>query len=124
MKGDGFCWFNGTTSELPTTFPEQYVPNLPRKNYWQWTDWPSRRFFVFGGSFFACISPIILILHYVKENYDKENIWGTFFIPQVEVWVMVKEDDKIICHERGVYINSTRINDMGIYNYSDVNMQQ
>ena len=31
-----------------------------------------------------------------------------FILPKLRDWVVVKEDDKILCHKKGIYINTDR----------------
>ena len=41
-------------------------------------------FLIFKISFFAHPYPVILIKHNVKETDGKVNIWGEFYMPEVE----------------------------------------
>ena len=41
-------------------------------------------FQIFGGIFFAHPFPEILTKHNIKETTSKGNIWGPFYIPNVE----------------------------------------
>ena len=44
-----------------------------------------------------------------------------FIFPELRYWVVVKEDDEILCHKKGVYINIERDFYTGMYNNGDFN---
>ena len=46
-----------------------------------------------------------------------------YIFPKFRDWVVIKEDDKILCHKKGVYISLlNRIIYTGMHNYGDANL--
>ena len=53
--------------------------------------------------------PLIYLSNTMSRNLPTKSTSGVNFIyPKLRYWVVVKEDDKILCHEKGVYINTNR----------------
>ena len=57
----------------------------------------------------------------LEKNITKAASGVHFIYPKLRDRVVVKEDDKILCHKKGVYINTNRYHYTGIYNWGNSN---
>ena len=103
VKEDDSCWCNEPTSEPLTSFPKQDGTNLSIKNYRQWTN------SVFLAKVYSPIHPLTCWYNRMWRKLPTETTFEIHYIfPKLRDWVVVKEDDKILRHKKGVYINTER----------------
>ena len=86
-----------------TTYSEQDGLILTSKNWRQWTN------FAFLAAVSSPIPPLTYWSNTMSRKLSTKAKSGMYFIyPKVRDWVVVKEDDKILCHKKVVYINTNR----------------